>query len=142
MDMEKARRMARDLMEDYDFAHWEFAFDRAKTRHGQCDEVRQRITLSRHFVQLNEEALVKETILHEIAHAIAGAAAGHGPRWKMVARNLGVRPTARKASVMPPGKWHGHCGCGWPHRLHRKPTRTYRCNTCNEDLIWTLGNRG
>lgn len=130
MDMEKARAMARDLMEAYDFAHWSFDFDRAKTRNGQCDFTRQRITLSRHFVQLNDATLVRETILHEIAHAIAGSAAGHGPQWQMVARNLGVRPVARKATSMPPGRYRGVCSCGYPHSLHRKPSREYYCRTC------------
>lgn len=134
MNLEVARKLARSLMEDYDFAHWGFAFDRAKTRHGQCDFGKERITLSRYFVEMNEEALVRETILHEIAHAIAGARAGHGPRWQMVARNLGVRPVARKASEMPPGRYRGVCPCGYPHSLHRRPTRSYYCRTCRGDV--------
>lgn len=136
MDLEVARKLARSLMEDYDFAHWGFSFDRAKTRHGQCDYGNQRITLSRHFVELNEEELVRETILHEIAHAIAGAAAGHGPRWQTVARNLGVRPVRRKASKMPPGRYRGVCSCGYPHNFHRRPKLVYRCDTCGVRIQW------
>jgi predicted SprT family Zn-dependent metalloprotease len=136
MNLEVARKLARDLMDAYDFAHWSFAFDRAKTRNGQCDFNKQRITLSHYFVEMNDEALVRETILHEIAHAIAGSAAGHGPRWQMVARNLGVRPLARKASMMPPGKWKGVCSCGYPHNLHRKPKRLYFCRTCGGGIQW------
>lgn len=136
MDKDTAARIARDLMDSYDFPHWGFAFDRAKTRHGQCDFTRQRITLSRYFVEMNDEPVVRETILHEIAHAIAGSAAGHGPRWQMVARNLGVRPTARKASKMPKGRYRGVCSCGYPHHLHRKPTRAYYCCTCRGDVRW------
>lgn len=136
MDLEVARKLARSLMEDYDFAHWGFAFDRAKTRHGQCDYGNQRITLSRYFVELNEEGLVRETILHEIAHAIAGGPAGHGPRWQMVARNLGVRPVPRKASTMPLGRYRGTCPCGHPHSVHRRPKRAYQCNTCRGAIQW------
>ena len=36
-----------------------------------------------------------DTILHEIAHAIAGVEAGHGPAWKAVAQRLGATPRAR-----------------------------------------------
>ena len=36
-----------------------------------------------------------DTILHEIAHAIAGANAGHGPVWKAVAKRIGAAPRAR-----------------------------------------------
>ena len=35
------------------------------------------------------EAMVKNTVLHELAHAIAGHAAGHGPVWKSVAKSIG-----------------------------------------------------
>jgi predicted SprT family Zn-dependent metalloprotease len=34
----------------------------------------------------------RDTVLHEIAHAIAGHKAGHGPAWKMVARMIGAKP--------------------------------------------------
>lgn len=136
MDLEVARKLARSLMKDYDFAHWGFAFDRAKARHGQCDYAKQRITLSRYFVELNEEALVRETILHEIAHAIAGAKAGHGARWQTVARNLGVRPVARKASTMPSGRYRGVCSCGYPHSFHRKPKQVYACKMCRAEIRW------
>lgn len=136
MDLDKAADLARDLMDSYDFAHWDFAFDRAKTRHGQCDYNRQRITLSRYFVEMNSETLVRETILHEIAHAIAGGQAGHGPQWQTVARNLGVRPVARKASAMPKGRYKGVCPCRHPHNLHRMPKRSYYCGTCKGDIQW------
>ena len=35
-----------------------------------------------------------DTVLHEIAHAIAGKLGDHGPAWKAVARKLGARPEA------------------------------------------------
>lgn len=136
MDKNRATWLARDLMDSYGLASWGFAFDRAKTRHGQCDYTNQRITLSSYFVELNEEPLVRETILHEIAHAIAGSSAGHGPRWQALARNLGVRPVARKASTMPKGRYKGVCSCGYPHNLHRMPKRSYYCQTCRDTIRW------
>ena len=38
---------------------------------------------------------VRDTILHEIAHALAGAKAKHGPAWKAIARRLGATLKAR-----------------------------------------------
>ena len=38
---------------------------------------------------------VRDTILHEIAHALAGAKARHGPAWKAIAKRLGATPKAR-----------------------------------------------
>lgn len=137
MNLKVAAKMARDLMEDYDFAHWSFKFDRAKTRHGQCDYGKQEISLSRHFVELNQEWLVRETVLHEIAHAIAGSRAAHGPEWQNVARNLGVRPQACKPSNMPAAPWRLMCATG--HDLgprHRRSVKLdwHVCGRCSSPL--------
>jgi predicted SprT family Zn-dependent metalloprotease len=32
---------------------------------------------------------LRETFLHELAHVLAGARAGHGPTWRVIARGLG-----------------------------------------------------
>lgn len=40
---------------------------------------------------------VHETILHEIAHALAGPGAGHGPKWREMARRVGARDNAHGA---------------------------------------------
>ena len=62
---------------------WRFKFDRARLRAGQCRYRSKTITLSKHYVALNvttrpEEVL--DTILHEIAHALAGGRHGHDVR--------------------------------------------------------------
>ena len=38
---------------------------------------------------------IRDTVLHEIAHAIAGREAGHGPLWKVTARRIGATPRAK-----------------------------------------------
>jgi len=38
------------------------------------------------------EEQVRDTILHEIAHAIAGHKAGHGWQWKAECRRIGANP--------------------------------------------------
>ncbi len=77
MKLEDAENLALTLMEDNGVGTWSFRFDNAKRRCGACFYSRRTITLSRHFVTLNDEAEVRDTILHEIAHAFAGAKAGH-----------------------------------------------------------------
>lgn len=57
----------------------------------------KRITLS--VRQLHDEALTRDTAMHEAAHAIAGARAGHGPAWQAVARQLGAQPEARAEAL-------------------------------------------
>jgi hypothetical protein len=50
----------------------------------------------------NEESVEQlwETVAHELAHAVAGYQAGHGPDWKAAARRLGLR---RPAASGPAG---------------------------------------
>ena len=38
---------------------------------------------------------IRDTVLHEIAHAIAGREAGHGPLWKVTARRIEATPRAK-----------------------------------------------
>ena len=68
---------------------WSFCFDRSKVRFGKCDYRRKRISLSGHLVDLNDEQSVRDTILHEIAHALAPGGAGHGAAWRSIALAIG-----------------------------------------------------
>lgn len=82
---------------------WEFGWDRAVKRLGCCRVSRRRITLSRYFAQahlLAEPERIRDTILHEIAHALAwehARHAGHGALWKACCRALGATPRATVA---------------------------------------------
>ena len=42
---------------------------------------------------------VNNTVRHEVAHALAGYEAGHGPYWKKMARRIGARPIARAYDI-------------------------------------------
>lgn len=70
---------------------WKIRFDSARRRFGQCRHRDKVISLSRHLVLLNEEAEVRDTILHEIAHALTPGS-GHGWKWKLKAKEIGARP--------------------------------------------------
>ena len=51
-----------------------------------------RIDLSSYWTNRLPESEVRDTILHEIAHALAGVKAGHGPEWKAAAVKVGANP--------------------------------------------------
>jgi predicted SprT family Zn-dependent metalloprotease len=70
---------------------WSFQFDRSKVRFGKCNYGKKEISLSRYLVELNDELEVRETILHEIAHALAPRGAGHGAKWRAVAESIGCQ---------------------------------------------------
>lgn len=144
MHLDDAEDMALALMEDHGIGNtWRFQFDNAKRRCGACFHKRKVITLSRHFVQYNAEAEVRDTVLHEIAHAFAGHEVGHGVRWQSWAIRVGARPERCSANaVMPQGNVEGLCGgeCTTRHVRHRMPPArlrdAYACNTCRMPITW------
>ena len=90
--LRETAHLARKLMDRHGLKDWELGFSAAKTRLGSCDSGRKIIRLSLKHAAGSPEGEVKDTILHEIAHALAGPAARHGPEWKAVASRLGATP--------------------------------------------------
>lgn len=92
-NMEQCTRLAIRLMTKHGLlTHgWRFGYDRAKTRCGICDYNAKTIKLSVHYVMDTSVAWgdIRNTILHEIAHAIAGYDASHGEVWKQAALSIG-----------------------------------------------------
>jgi hypothetical protein len=70
-------------------AGWSIDFNRRKRSIGLCRYDTKTIEISEHYLAVNTVDQIKETITHEIAHAIAGYAAGHGPKWKATHSALG-----------------------------------------------------
>src|SRR5262245_35352640 len=95
---EWAREEALRLMKEFGLSDWEFAFNRRQRVLGLCcypDGVNPgRIELSVYAVELNGEAAIRDAILHEVAHALAGRAGeyNHGRVWKEIALRIGARP--------------------------------------------------
>jgi len=78
MDIPAVMDLAHDLMAANGVGDWDLGLDRARRRAGQTDHTRRRITLSRALMELYSPDEVRETVLHEIAHARVGAAHGFG----------------------------------------------------------------
>ncbi|MCY3564923.1 MAG: SprT-like domain-containing protein [Gammaproteobacteria bacterium] len=83
---------ARELMDRHGLTDWSFRFNNAERKLGVCRYREKRILLSRGHAANGARDQVTDTILHEIAHALAGPRAGHGSDWKTVARQLGATP--------------------------------------------------
>ncbi len=145
MQKAMAAALARELLTEHQLHDWQFAFDHARVRCGSCHYRTRQISLSRHFVALNDTYEVNNVLLHEIAHALAGPGVGHGAAWQELARRLGARPETRAPQfvAMPAPSWSLVCrGCrqivAQRHRRVLDLTRV-RCRTCgvqDGELIW------
>lgn len=95
MSAATVRSLAEKALEEHGLSEWSFSWDRALRRAGACFYRARRISLSRHFVERNDEAAVLDTIRHEIAHALAwkhDRETGHGAAWRRWCRTTGARP--------------------------------------------------
>jgi hypothetical protein len=74
---------------------------------GKCNYTRKAIVLSAKYILENDEAAVLDTIRHEIAHALAGSLAEHGPKWKEKCVLVGCTPKQfrDRASINITYKW-------------------------------------
>jgi len=137
MDVLHAQQLASSMMISHGLADWTFAYNRRRRSLGLCRYMLRRIELSLPYVMRNDEASIRDTILHEIAHALAGQRAGHGARWKAICRQIGAVPErCDRVAVMPRGRWVGRCGCcGQEFQRYRRPARraNYSCRTCGPD---------
>jgi predicted SprT family Zn-dependent metalloprotease len=112
---------------------WSFAFNRRKEAVGLCVFDRRTIELSIYFVERNPEEEIRDTILHEIAHALVGAQHGHDKVWQEKCSEIGARPERCGHADMPKGRWQAQCGgCGRHFHRHRRPQRLrgWFCQAC------------
>lgn len=112
---------------------WTFGLSEAKRQLGVCKYRRKRIEIAEYYARNSSPESVLDTLLHEIAHALAGPKAGHGPAWKVVAVRLGATPRACDHSpetVMKPGDWQATCpACKKTVHRYKRPRSLsgYRC---------------
>ena len=93
METEQCKSLALMLMKQFHLDDWTFEFDYEKVRFGCCFYRQRKISMSKLLVILNEENVVKDTILHEIAHALTPYN-GHGTQWRNVCNAIGCKPKA------------------------------------------------
>lgn len=133
MNLIDAQTMATSIMREHNLTGWTFGFNRRKTANGLCYEGRKLIELSVYFVEHNTPERVKMTILHEVAHALAGHAAGHGPKWQRICVAIGgngQRCNASEHTEKVSYAWTGTCPGGHTHQQHRAPLRVKACGQC------------
>lgn len=102
-----------------------------------------KLQLAAWLLDTASEEEILETILHEIAHLLAGPRAGHGPKWKVIARSIGCTAERCHSLDTPPEKWEGRCAhrdCAFSYvyKRHRLIRRTRRgiCPKCRRTLSW------
>lgn len=146
MELRAAAELGTELMARHGLHGWVLTFDRARTRAGVCRPRLRQISLSAHLTRLHPEDEVRDTILHEIAHALVGAEHGHDEAWQAKALAIGSSGQRCSSADAPriEGSWVGRCANGHLTHRHRRPEPVFLCLRCaGPDLQrifdWTYG---
>lgn len=151
MELSDATKLAIELMCDHNLDEWYFYFDKSKRIFGKCNYLNKSISLSKHLVLLNNYNSVKNTILHEIAHAIVGMGNGHNNIWKKKAIEIGCdgnRCYSSENTICTKGNYYAIChNCNKRFERHRKSKKNQSCGVCskgiyneNFKLNWKINN--
>lgn len=146
MTIKEAEILALSLMEEHlcdSKNDWGFKFSNAKKVFGVClyskEDAKEKIhiiKLSKPLSLLNGEDKVKDTILHEIAHALDVDDRGftnHDWRWTKIAKSIGSNGMRcyDETVEQPPAKYTAECStCEKIHERHRKPKKGNACGAC------------
>lgn len=142
MNPSDAVTMAEDILAQHGLDGWAVELDTAKRRFGVCRYARCTIGLSRPLVTANDSATVRDVILHETAHALAGAGVGHGPRWRAIARSIGVaNPRACRdgatvnLAAAPYRLACPQCGAAVPRYRRSRNDARWLCRRCRVPMV-------
>ena len=149
MDLGDAFWLAERLVEQHGLLGWQVEYDAAKRRAGVCRFRDRVIGLSAPITALHDEDQVRDTILHEIAHALVGPGHGHDAVWREIAVRIGSSGQRCVEADAPrvAGAWMGVCPAGHVRDRHRRPERVYSCTECaprfslEHVLTWTHRGR-
>ena len=137
MNKTQLLNLTRTLMDQHGLTNWKIRIGSAKNQAGVCDYRKKTIGMSLHLAGIRTVDETKDTILHEIAHALAGHSAGHGPKWKTVCRQIGANPERTFQLDKPiEHRFEYHCPShpDVKGRCHRR--RAYVCNRCHSAIVF------
>ena len=146
-------QMTRELLDEHGVDGFDVKMNGRLTRSiGRTNFTKHVIEFSSQLAAVNDRSVLENTARHEVAHAIAGYRAAHGPEWKAACRLTGAKPVActDAQSIQGVGSWEAWCaGCekkldqrkrmpksrlGWTHQKSA-------CDAGGGNIIWVNTKR-
>ena len=128
--------LADRLLAEHGLDEWRFEFDYAHQRGGLCSSAKRLISISEQFCLKTDMDEVRDTILHEIAHALVGPRHGHDKVWQAKALEIGCSARRTHRTQFTPPKYVISCvHCGW-HQTRHKQLRGLICKTCKHKVVF------
>ena len=144
MTLLEAKSLAISLIKEHGLSYdgWSFKFDTARNRAGVCRHRSKTIGLSKYLLPHMKDDKVKDTLLHEIAHALVGPRHGHDRVWRRQAIAIGCNGArcydpdtefhaGASEQLAAQSKYSMSCpNCGRVTAVHRRPKRSKACGVC------------
>lgn len=111
---------------------WKIQWNKSEKHLGQCWFDQKVIAISVYMLNSSSEAEFKDTVLHEIAHALVGYEANHGPVWKAKALEIGC--TSNECGQMSVDKSRSITTAEQKEKTHVAPI-TNICPNCGKTAI-------
>jgi predicted SprT family Zn-dependent metalloprotease len=146
-DLATVAKLAQDLIAQW-CPEYKLVWLKALQKLGHCNYRKKEIGLSVAHAEHGSIEQVTDTILHEIAHALAGSGAGHGWKWQQQCRIVGANPTRTSSANEVPMSvynWNVHCKCpgkvrGFVQQPNPSVWKRRQCRDClTRDWVFTRG---
>lgn len=109
---------------------WTVKYDHARARAGQCRHRAKVLSFSRNLIARRSPAEMRNTLLHEIAHALAGPSHGHDRTWRAHALQIGCNGQRCHKMELAPRKWSYVCTAGCWNVARFKRSSSHAGATC------------
>jgi len=141
MNLQAAQTLALQLMELHGLIQdkWFFQFNNRKNAAGICNYSKHSIELSRPLTELSDEVDVKDTILHEIAHAFTKGH-HHDYVWQRKAKEIGCNglrcydvksKESTEIAYNLIAKYKGVCPNGHEYYKNKMSKKRSSCSKCS-----------
>ena len=128
--------MASQLLARHGLHDWQVSFDGAKRRAGQCRYSDRVISLSAGLTRLHSAEEVRQTVLHEIAHALVGPRHQHDAVWQAKAREIGCTAQRCHTVVFSEPGLTARCVNGCFAIGRHRSRRNMRCRRCGGKVLY------
>ncbi len=135
--IEAIAALAAGLLQEFKLNNWVFRFDHSTRRAGCCNYHKKLISISSALARNASAADIRDTLLHEIAHALVGKNHNHDWLWRTKAKEIGCSGERTHRLVFSPPRYHVRCERGCWKRTAERRNRRLVCRKCGGKLIYS-----
>ena len=130
-------QLALELIDLHGLKKWRFRFDHSTRRAGSCRYHDRTITLAFDLARSGTDEDIRDTILHEIAHALTGPRHNHDAVWQAKAKEIGCSGKRTHQLRFSPPRWLVTCenNC-WTHTAQQRNKRLV-CRQCGGRPVYS-----